>query len=236
MSKVGHKYSISRRVTLARAVLRPLFRLLFHLISRVKISGLHNVFTNGAYLVAINHVSLYDVPFVIAFWPVAPEAVGAVDIWNRPGQATLVRLYGGIPVHRGEYDRRLLQSMLSVLGAGKPLLIAPEGGRSHTPGMRRALPGVAYAVDKANVPVIPVGVLGATEDFFKRALHLERPVIEMRIGVPIHLPPVGGKGEVRRRALQSNADLIMQHIAALLPEEYGGHYGSSPIRSTETAQ
>jgi 1-acyl-sn-glycerol-3-phosphate acyltransferase len=235
VSKLEHKYSVSKRVIWARAVLRPLFRMLFHLISRVKISGLDNVPTKGAYLIAINHVSLYDVPFVMAFWPVAPEAVGAVDLWNRPGQATLVRLYGGIPVHRGQYDRRLLQSMLSVLRSGRPLLIAPEGGRSHAPGMRRAFPGVAYAVDKANVPVIPVGVMGATGDFFRRALRFERPVIEMRIGVPIRLPPVDSKGETRRRALQSNADLIMQHIAALLPKEYGGYYGFSTKGSVEAA-
>lgn len=230
------RYSISRRVVLVRAVLRWLFRMLFHLLSRVKISGLDNVSKSGAYVIAINHVSLYDVPFVMAFWPVAPEAVGAVDIWNRPGQATLVRLYGGIPVHRGKYDRRLLQTMLAVLRSGKPLLIAPEGGRSHTPGMRRAMPGVAYAVEKANVPVIPVGVLGATDDFFLRAMRWERPVLEMRIGVPLNLPLVDAKGGSRRSALQSNADLIMQHIAALLPEEYGGYYGFSPVRSTEAAK
>lgn len=235
MREIEYRYSIGGRVALARATLRPLFRTVFHLISRAKISGLDNVPPKGAYLIAINHVSLYDVPFVMAFWPIAPEAVGAVDIWNRPGQATLVRLYGGIPVHRGRYDRRLLQSMLSILRSGRPLLIAPEGGRSHTPGMRRALPGVAYAVDKARVPVIPVGVMGATGDFLKRALKFERPVIEMRIGVPIYLPPVDGRGELRRRALQNNADLIMQHIAALLPEEYGGYYEFSEIRGTETA-
>ena len=145
----------------------------------------------------------------------------------RPGQAQLARLYGGIQAHRGEYDRRLLETMIAALQAGRPLLIAPEGGRSHTPGLRQGLPGVAYAADKAAVPIIPVGVVGTTRDYFKRATHGERPPLEMRIGEPVHLPPVSGHGAERRAALQKNTDLLMRHLAALLPSEYRGVYGLS---------
>lgn len=197
---------------------------------------MENVPPDSAYLIAMNHVSLYDVPFVMAFWPMAPEAVGASDLWNRPGQSSLVRTYGGIPVHRGKYDRRLLESILLVLRSRRPLLIAPEGGRSHSPGMRKGLPGVAYAVDKARVPVIPVGVLGATDDFLKESIRMKRPVIEMRIGQPICLPAVEGRGDARRTALQSNTDLIMRQIAALLPKEYGGYYEIRENRNSKAAQ
>jgi 1-acyl-sn-glycerol-3-phosphate acyltransferase len=133
-------------------------------------------------------------------------------------------LYGGIPVHRGEYDRQLLDTTMAALQSGKPLLIAPEGGRSHTPGMRRALPGVAYIVDKTDVPVVPVGLVGATDDFLQQAFHFHRPIIEMRIGKSLRLPPVEGKGAARREALQANVDQIMLHIAALVPAEYRGIY------------
>jgi 1-acyl-sn-glycerol-3-phosphate acyltransferase len=234
MSERDSEYCVARRVEISRRLTRPLFRTIFHLLSRVSIYGTENILTDRAYLIAINHVSLIEPPFVLAFWPQAPEAVGAVDIWNRPGQAILARLYGGIPVHRGEYDRRLLEKMIAVLHAGRPLMIAPEGGRSHTPGMRRAFPGVAYVVEKAQVPVIPAGILGATDDFLKRALRAERPVLEMHVGAPVYLPPVQGRGEIRRTALQRNADLIMQHIAALLPKEYGGVYAIDGFRGAET--
>jgi len=121
---------------------------------------------------------------------------------ERPGQNVLVRLYGGIPVHRGEYDRRLVEKLISVLNSGYPLLIAPEGGRTHTIGMRRGNPGAAHLVDQANVQVVPVGIQGTTDDFLKKALHWERPTIEMHIGVPITLPPLEGRGKARRMARQ----------------------------------
>jgi 1-acyl-sn-glycerol-3-phosphate acyltransferase len=204
--------------------LRPIFRGLFHLLSRVRVSGVENVPAKGPYLVAINHVSLFEPPFVLAFWPVALEAAGAVEIWERPGQNVLARLYGGIPVHRGEYDRQVIADMTGVLKSGYPLLIAPEGGRTHRLGMRRANPGAAYIVDQARAPVVPVGILGSTDDFLKRALRGERPSIEMRIGAPFSLPPLEDRGEARRLARQRNADSIMEHIAALLPPEYHGEY------------
>jgi 1-acyl-sn-glycerol-3-phosphate acyltransferase len=125
---------------------------------------------------------------------------------------------------------------MAVIKAGYPLLIAPEGGRSHVTAMRRAYPGIAYIVEKTGVPVVPVGLVGTTDDFWQRAKRGERPLLEMRIGKPVTLPPVTEKGAARREALQNNADLVMQHIAALLPEDYRGVYADSVITPTETSQ
>jgi 1-acyl-sn-glycerol-3-phosphate acyltransferase len=228
-------YSVPTWIRLSRAILRSCFRGIFHLISRVNITGLENIPPTGAYLIAINHVSLYEAPFILAFWPVAPEVAGAADVWNRRGQATLARLYGGIPVHRGHYDRRLIDTMLTVLRCGRPLLIAPEGGRSHSPGMRKAQPGIAYIVEKTAVPVVPVGIVGTTDDFLQRALHAQRPELQMRIGPALHLEPVEGIGEERRIERQDRVDMIMAHIAALLPLEYRGVYAGHDHPTAKTA-
>jgi hypothetical protein len=58
----------------------------------------------------------------------------------------------------------------------------------------------------------------------KQGVDHPRPGIELRIGKPLLLPPVRGRGEERHAALQANADLIMRQIAALLPPEYHGVY------------
>ena len=229
------EYRVPLHNRLARALLRPIFRWIFYILCRVRIAGMENIPKSGAYLIAINHISLYEPPFVLAFWPVAPEAAGAVDIWERRGQSSLVRLYGGIPVHRGQYDRLLIDTILAALRTGRPLLIAPEGGRTHTLELQRAMPGLAYIIEQAQLPVVPVGVVGTSDDFLSRALHGKRPVIEMHIGQPFHLPPLEGKGEQRRRSRQRNVDLVMQRIAALLPAQYRGAYAQEPRNPSETA-
>jgi 1-acyl-sn-glycerol-3-phosphate acyltransferase len=220
-------YHVPVYTRIFRVILRSIFRFLFILLSRPKVYGKENIPPKGAYLIAINHVSLFEAPFILAYWPVCPEAAGAVDIWSRPGQAILARLYGGIPVHRGEYDRKLIENMLGALKSGRPLVIAPEGGRSHTPGMRRALPGAAYIINQASVPVLPVGIYGATDDFLRLALRGKRPRIEMKIGPPLLFQPIQGRGEARRLERQAIADQIMFRIAELLPPEYRGVYDSS---------
>jgi 1-acyl-sn-glycerol-3-phosphate acyltransferase len=233
---MSSSYIVPLHTRILREIARRFFRWLFLLLSQVHLTGKENIPETGPYLIAINHISLYEPPLVMAFWTSSPEAVGASDIWQRRGQAALARLYGGIPVHRGEYDRKVLDKMIAALDSGRPLLIAPEGGRTHTPGLRRGYPGVAYVVEKTRVPVVPVGVVGSTDDFFNRAILLKRPRVEIRIGKPIHLPPIEGKGEARRASRQRNVDLIMARIAALLPEDYRGVYADHPILKTQTAQ
>ena len=217
-------YKVPAGNRLARFLIRPVFKGIFHILSRVTITGLENIPPRGAYLIAINHLSLIEPPFVLTFWPVAPEGVAAVEIWERTGQSTLVRLYGALQVHRGEYDRKIIDKVLAALEAGLPVAIFPEGGRSHKPGLRQALPGVAFILDKAQVPVVPVGVVGSTEDFLQRAFHGKRPELEMHIGKPLVLPQIKGKGEERRLERQHNVDLVMERIADLLPVEYRGIY------------
>jgi 1-acyl-sn-glycerol-3-phosphate acyltransferase len=224
---VNSRYRVPFKNRFARALLRPTFRGLFHILARIHITGKENIPQKGPYIIAMNHVSTYDPPLVVAFWPHTPEVVGAVEIWSRPGQGVLARLYGGIPVHRGQYDRKLMETMIAALNSGRPLVIAPEGGRSHTPGLRCGLPGIVHAMDQAHVPVISVGVVGTTDDFFSRAIHGERPLLVMNIGNPIILPPIEGSGEKRRLARQRNVELIMRQIAFLLPEEYRGVYNDS---------
>jgi len=166
---------------------------------------------------------------VVSFWPETPEVIGAIDVFEKKGQGTILSMYGVIPVHRGDYDRTLLEKILAILKMGRPLVIAPEGGRSHEPAMKRAMPGLGYIIEHAQVPVIPVGLVGTTDDFWQRSKRGERPQLEMRIGKPMIFPAVLEKGVQRREARQKNADLVMRHIAGLLPEEYHGVYAGQAI-------
>ena len=222
-------YHVPFHIQINRSFLRPAIRTLFHILGRVKVSGRENIPFGKPYVIAMNHISIFDPPLVITFWPEQPEVIGAADVFEKKGQGTLLSMYGVIPVHRGDYDRILLEKVLAILKAGRPLAIAPEGGRSHEPAMRRAMPGIGYIVEHAQVPVVPVGLVGTTDDFWQRAKRGEKPNLEMRIGKPIHFPPMTQKGAGRRKARQHNADLVMRYIAGLLPEDYHGVYAGQAI-------
>ena len=229
---MNQPYRVPLQYRLSRIVLRPGFRTIFRLLANVTVTGRENVPFGKPYVVAINHISIFDPPFAAAFWPEQLEIIGAADVFDKPGQGLVLKAYGVIPVHRGDYDRALLVKIIRILRSGRPLLIAPEGGRSHTPAMRRAKPGVAYILEQTGVPVLPVGLVGTTEDFWYRATHGDRPSLEMRIGKSITFPEINVKGAERHELRQQNTDLVMSHLAGLLPEVYRGEYAGSAVPPT----
>jgi len=226
---MSNEYHVPIYFKIGRPGLKALFRGIFHLLARVKMIGKENIPFGKPYVVAINHVSIFDPPFVGAFWPEQLEIMGAADVFDKPGQGQLLKAYGVIPVHRGDYDRALFTKIISIIKSGHPLLIAPEGGRSHVTAMQRAMPGIAYIIEQTRVPVMPVGLVGTTEDFWQRARRGKRPSLEMLIGKPITLPEITAKGAQKHEARQKNADLVMSYLAGLLPEEYRGVYAESAV-------
>lgn len=223
-------YKVPLHIRFNRVIMRPIFQALYGLMGRIRIQGRANIPLGTPYIAAINHVSIFDPPFMLSFWPEFLEIIGAAEVFKKSGQGIILSLYGTILVYHGEYDRALLEKTVAVLKTGRPLAIFPEGGRSHVTAMQRAMPGIGFILEKTQVPVVPVGIAGTTGDFWQRAKRGEKPLIEMNIGRPIHFETSAfSSGALRKTARQSVADTIMQHIAGLLPEEYHGAYAGKAI-------
>ncbi|MBW8011350.1 MAG: 1-acyl-sn-glycerol-3-phosphate acyltransferase [Chloroflexi bacterium] len=211
---------------LSRSIVTWIFRVLYRTLCKLEFTGWENVPKEGPYLMVFNHVSIYDPPLVMSFWPVKPEVIGAGYLWDRPGFGIIVRMYGGLPITDDYFDRKVLKQALEVLNAKRVLVIAPEGKRSMKPGLLPAQPGVVYLAEKAGVPILPIGVTGTTSDLLTRALKLKRPHLKVQIGKPFQLSKSISTGKERKRARQRNADLVMGKIAELLPPEYQGVYAN----------
>jgi len=224
MSQSQQLYRVKLINRFGRWILRPIGRLIYRLFARPTVYGLENVPQNGPYIIAINHISIFEPPFVIPFWPSPPEPLGAAEVWREPDKALLAKFYGGIPIDRDSYDRQALENVVTAIQGGARVLIAPEGRLSRVPGLRRAKLGIAYLAERTNATIVPVGISGATQDFLKKVLKGERPPISMHIGRPFKLPPISGLMGSRKDVFQQNADRVMARIAVLLPEEYRGFY------------
>ena len=207
-----------------RHILRGFFRAFFHILGKVEISGFENIPNHNKYVAVFNHVSLVEVPFIGAFWPTLLEIIGGADVWSRPGVSIVVKMWSGIQVKRGQFDKEIFQQVKQIFEADRPLMISPEGTRSHTPGLARGKAGVAFIIDQVDVEVLPVEVIGNTMNFLKMGIRGKRPPIQMIVGEPFKLPPLEGRGKVRRAMRQNNTDIIMAKLASLLPENYQGVY------------
>ena len=218
-------YQLSTQMRVRREITRTIFRGVFSIFSKIKITGEGNIPSQGPYMVVFNHVSIFDPPFVLSFWPQQLEILGAAEVWNRKGQGILARIWGGIPIIRNEIHRRAIDQTLNVLRSNLPLLISPEGGRSHFPGLRKAKTGIVYLAEVSQASILPVGVTGTTDDFFQQALQGKHPGLEMKIGKPFSLPVIVKEESLPPREIrQRKADYIMTRIAELLPATYRGYY------------
>ncbi|TFG48209.1 MAG: 1-acyl-sn-glycerol-3-phosphate acyltransferase [Anaerolineales bacterium] len=218
------RYHIPLKIRISRRFMRLFFKALFHSLGKVKLIDMENVPEDNKYVVVYNHVSLVEVPFIAAFWPTIIEIIGALAVWERGYQGVVARMWGGIQLNRTAFDRGVFLQVKKVFDADRPLMISPEGGRSHTPGLRRGKPGVAYIIDQADVLVVPVAVVGNTLEFLTEGIRGKRPTLQMTVGEPFKVPPLTGRGEERRAARQQNTDFIMAKLASMLPESYRGVY------------
>ncbi len=209
-----------------RKTLRKILRPLVDLLSHTEVIGMEYIPTQGAFIIAANHMSRLDVP--VAYSVIERDDVTglAADKYQKyPLIAWIVNLGGGIWLNRESADLSALRAALDHLEAGGALGIAPEGTRSRNGALLAAKNGVAYLADKARVPIIPMALAG-TESAVKELLHLRRPHITICIGEPFTLPPVDRHN--RMADLQKNTDEIMCRIAMLLPEKYHGAYANHP--------
>jgi len=201
-------------------IIRAIVDILVNLFIRREYVGLEN-FPEPPYIVAINHLSVFDTPVLLTVCPHTIRALTAAKHKRNPIYAPLLVIMGSIWVRRGEVDRRALREALDVLKQGGVLGLAPEGTRARgTYALQEGKTGTAYLATRADVPIVPVGLAG-TERIKDNLLRLRRTYVRAVVGEPFRLPE---NGRVRGQTLHEYTDLIMRRIAELLPEEYRGVY------------
>lgn len=202
------------------------FRILFLLLTRVRVLGRENIPQHEGYLAAANHLSIIEVPLVYCLIA-RHDVTGLVARKHNknPFFRWIVNTLGGIWLSRDEIDTRALRDARDHLRSGGVLGIAPEGTRSDTGALQQAKTGVAFLADQAGVQILPVAVSG-TWQITSEILTLRRPVINVNFGKPFILPKVNRKS--RDEDLRKNTDEIMCQLAALLPPENRGVYADYP--------
>lgn len=130
------------------------------------------------------------------------------------------RLGSPVWIDQDSPDRQALSTALNLIKAGYKFGIAPEGHRSKTGGLLEGRDGAAFLASRANLPIVPMVAWGT-----EKLLRYPRPKVTVVVGKPYHLP----EGRARGDQLADYTNRIMCALAALLPEQYRGHYTGHPL-------
>ncbi|MFE7846136.1 lysophospholipid acyltransferase family protein [Microbacterium sp. NPDC057407] len=213
---------------LGRAVLRPLFWLLY----RPRIVGRQHVPAHGPVLLASNHLSSLDtviiptaanrpVQFLIkSSYFTGPGVLGRVKRW-------FFRSIGGVPVYRatGRDARAALDAGSSILRAGSVFAVFPEGTRSRDGKLHEGHGGAAWMARDTRATIVPVGLIGTGTARPFSHLRPGRARVEVRFGEPLDLSDLEGvpDGKARREITERT----MVAIAGLSGQERSGSVNAS---------
>lgn len=210
-------------------VLGPVLKVLF----RPWTKGLDNLPVEGPAVLASNHLSFSDSIFMPLMVPRPVVFLAKSDYFTGRGlkgrlTAAFFKLTNQLPMDRsgGAASAGSLQTGVEVLNGGGLLGIYPEGTRSPDGRLYRGKVGVAKLVLTANVPVIPVAMIGTdkVQPIGRRIPTIRR--LGVIFGEPMDFSRYQGMAD-DRFVQRSVTDEIMYELMRLSGQEYVDAYATT---------
>jgi 1-acyl-sn-glycerol-3-phosphate acyltransferase len=203
--------------------LAAFFRALTGLMFKVDAAQLVKVPLAGPLIIVANHVHIPEIPTLyVRLLPRNVHGMAQAErVLDKNITGRILRMFGTIPVWRGESDLNALRTGIRKLSEGNIILVDPEGTRSHTGCLQAGHPGVILMALHSGAPILPIVHYGS-EDYPQNLRHLRRTDLHYVVGRPFKLD-AGGR-RVNRAIRRQMLDEVMFQMARLLPSRYRGAY------------
>jgi len=215
----------------------------------VRVSGVENVPTSGAFVYCSNHQSIVDIIVLGSVLPHDYKWAAKRSLMKIPFLGWHLKLAGHVPVDRGGgpiVAGQVIARFQRVLADGKPLLVFPEGTRSDDGSLKPFKLGSFYAAARSGVPIVPV-VVDGTFKLMKKGAFDTGDVEDLQVHVSIGKPvPVIRKAteretveSLRDRTRASMAEMVLELGGSVQPvtshvfEEEPAPYGSDWAAAAE---
>lgn len=188
--------------------MRFIFKILFGIFFRPKIIGLENIPKEGAFILAANHMSNADPPFVGTFAGRMVCYMAKEELFKNPILAAALRGLNVFPVKRGAADKGAIKNAIKILKSGEALGIFPEGTRSKTGKIGKAESGVSLIAAMTKAPIIPAAIVNTDKIF---SAEVKFPRLVLVFGKPMEF-----NGNAKDKEEMANfAQNIMAEVAKL---------------------
>lgn len=187
--------------------------------SPVRVVGCKNLSAVPVAVYAANHLSYMDTPVVLGKLPFQFRILARHDLFKLPFIGWYLQRSGQIPVDNSSL-RSLLASLnrgVKALESGMPLMIFPEGGRSADGTLQPFLSGPAYMAIRAQVPIVPMALVGTYELMPMHTYHLHPRPLLLVVGEPISTLGYTSKmaDELTQRVFDAISHMYMEYGEAV---------------------
>jgi 1-acyl-sn-glycerol-3-phosphate acyltransferase len=156
-------------------------------LSPVELVGAEKLRMHEVAVYASNHLSYYDTPVLFAKLPFQFRILAKQGLWKVPFIGWYLNRSGQVPVDQSSARSSVtsLNRGVAALKNGMPLVIFPEGGRTPDGRIQTFLSGCAFMAIKAQVPLVPLTLVGTYELLPIHTYHLMPRPLKIIAGDPI---------------------------------------------------
>lgn len=190
------------------AFFRVVFCVFFKLLFRAEIVGTENIPKDGPLILAANHMSNWDPPFLACFISRKVSYMAKEELFRNPIFGAAITSCHAFPVKRGAADMGAIKSAIQVLKQGRCLGLFPEGTRSKTGEIGKAEAGVGLIASKSKAPVVPAAIIG-TDKIMANGGFL--PKLKVIYGEPMYF----SGNPKKKEELEAFSQSILDRIAAM---------------------
>ncbi|MEA2036549.1 MAG: lysophospholipid acyltransferase family protein [Nanoarchaeota archaeon] len=188
-----------------------------------RVNGLENIPKDKGFILAANHDSYID-HLVLATIFINKlnknvHFLAKKELFDKPLKRLFHNWANAIPIDRQTGGKEALRLAIKTLKQGNIIIIHPEGTRSYDGKLQRGKTGMVRLALAAEVPILPVGLIGTFEILPKWKKIPKLKKAKINIGKLIYLDKYYGK-EKNKKAVRAITTKIMKEIAKLTGERY----------------
>jgi 1-acyl-sn-glycerol-3-phosphate acyltransferase len=182
---------------------------------RVEIEGGEHIEPGQSYVVAANHVSMYDIPLIYGFSGLDLRWVMKAELGRIPFIAQGCRAIGHIFIDRGNPDqaRKAINDAVERLPRGTGVLFFPEGTRSRDGRLKKFRKGAFRVSFDRGLPILPMTVVGTRDILPPGSLRVRPGTVRLIVHPPIQ-PGDGPTDEAVARLCESTRAAIDGPLAS----------------------
>lgn len=183
------------------------------LLFRYRVAGREHVPAQGGALIAANHASYVDIPFVGAAVRRRMWYLGRQDLFF-PVLRPVLQWFGWIPIRQDRLDRSGFGKAIRLIQEGKLVVIYPEGTRTPDGRLKRGKPGIGVIVAETGCPVIPTYLAGTREVLPAGGRGISLHPVRVTFGAPIDFASAAQRSS-GKEFYQHVSRTVMDRIAEL---------------------
>lgn len=154
---------------------------------KVRAEGLEKLKAGQGYIYIANHRSFID---ILALYKVLPgdlRFLGKKEVFKIPAVGFALRTMGMIEVDRSDHEAatRSISRAANELASGRSITLFPEGTRSRLKTMLPFKKGAFVLAIQAQVPIVPITILGADHTLQPDTMQLLPGVVRVIVHDPI---------------------------------------------------